>query len=73
MKIYENNPLRRKISENNENNEYYAAKVVKNRTKLVKVMKKVKKVCMWTRRIAATFPPDGTIFLKHQTNKMWQK
>lgn len=59
MKIYENNPLRQKISENNENNEYYAAKVAKNRTKLVKVMKKVEKVCVWTRRIAATFQPDG--------------
>ena len=65
MKIYENDPLWRKISENNENNEYYAAKVVKNQTKLVKVMKKVEKVCAWTRRIAATFPPGGRIFLKH--------
>ena len=65
MKIYENDPLWRKISENNENNEYCAAKVAKNRIKLVKVMKKVEKVCMWTRRTAAKFPPGGTIFLKH--------
>ena len=73
MKNYENYLSRRKISENNENNEYYTAKAVKNRIKLVKVMKKVEKVCAWTRRNTATFPPDGTIFLKHQTNKMWQK
>ena len=39
MKIYENYPLRRKISENNENNEYYAAKVKVNRIKFVKTMK----------------------------------
>ena len=44
MKTYENYPLRRKISENNENNEYYAEKVVIYRIKLVKVMKKVEKV-----------------------------
>ena len=73
MKIYENYLSRRKISENDENNEYYAAKVVKNRTKLVKVMKKVKKVRAWTRRNTARFQPDGIIFLKHQTNKMRQK
>ena len=65
MKIYENDPLRRKISENNENNEYYSTKVAKNRIKLVKVVKKVEKVCAWTRRIAATFQPGGRIFLKH--------
>ena len=65
MKIYENYPLRRKISENNENNEYYAAKMAIYRIKLVKVMKKVEKVCAWTRRTAATFTPGGRIFLKH--------
>ena len=65
MKIYENYPLRRKISENNENNEYYAEKVAIYRIKLVKVMKKVEKVRVWTRRIAATFTPGGRIFLKH--------
>ena len=73
MKIYENDPLRRKISENNENNEYYSTKAMIYRTKLVKVMKKVKKVRAWTRRNAARFSPGGTIFLKHQTNKMRQK
>lgn len=65
MKIYENYPLRRKISENNENNEYYAAKVAIYRIKLVKVMKKVEKVYVNTRRTAATFTPGGRIFLKH--------
>lgn len=59
----ENNLSRRKISENNENNKYYATKVTIYRIKLVKTMKKVKKVYARTRRIAATFPPGGRIFL----------
>lgn len=65
MKIYENYPFAAKISENNENNEYYSTKAMIYRIKLVKVMKKVEKVCAWTRRTAATFQPGGRIFLKH--------